>query len=183
MLSRLKSSSFEAGEYLELVKIDGFHRESLENIISIIQSREAVLDQTSLHNTLQQYAMIIHICNVFVFLTHERNSDKVLTPAEAMKVMRSEMRDFFHPEVIKLFFNKLSIYPLGTFVNLSSGEIAKIVGINDNFLMRPVVLVVLGGDNEEKIPKQRINLRQNPNIYIKKSIVDDVLTERFIDEF
>ncbi len=183
VIEKLKSSTEQSGEFLQRIRIEGFHHESLEAIIDIIKSRETVLDQTSLHDTLQQYAMVIHICNVFVYLTHERNSDRVVSPTDAMKIMRSEMKDFFHPDVIKLFFNKLSIYPIGTFVKLSSSETAKIVDINENYLMRPIVLVVLGGDKEVKLNKQRIDLRKNPNIYIKKSIVDDELTERFIDYF
>jgi hypothetical protein len=183
VLRKLNNNSNNAEEYLKLVNIESLQRESIENIIGIIQSRKMVLFQNSLGNILQQYAMIIHICNIFVFLTHALNVEKSMSPSEAMKAIRSEMRDFFHPEVIKLFFNKLSIYPIGTFVKLSSGEIAKIVDINENFLMRPLVLIVLGSDNQEKIPKQRLNLRENPNIYIKESTANDILTERFIDSF
>ncbi len=183
IIHHLRKSTEHSNEYLNLINIEGFHRESLEAIINIIQSRETVLDQTSLHDTLQQYAMVIHICNVFVYLTHQRESEKLISPTDAMKIMRGEMKDFFHPEVIKLFFNKLSIYPIGTFVKLSSSEIGKIVGVNENYLMRPIVLIVLSPDKQVMTSTKRVDLRKNPNIYIRKSIVDDELTERFIDYF
>lgn len=183
IMASLRRSSEHSSKYLQAIRINDFHNESLESIISIIQSRETVLDQTSLQNILQQFAMVIHICSVFVTLTHNRSGDNVLSPSDAMKTMRTEMRDFFHKDVIKLFFNNLSVYPVGTFVRLSSGEIAKVVGINENYLMRPVVLIIIGADKAEKNPQQRVNLLENPNLYIKRAIVDDLFTERFMDRF
>ena len=64
--------------------------------------------------------------------------------------------------IIKFFFNKLSIYPIGSYVQLSSKETAKIVGINENFIMRPIVMIVLDSEGREKPELNTINLREKP---------------------
>ena len=97
--------------------------------------------------------------------------------------MRNEMKNYFHPDIIKLFFNKLSIYPIGTFVKLKSSEIAKVVGINEGFLLRPVILIIKDEEGIEKLPFERIDLRSNPYLYILKPIRDDSLTETYLEAF
>jgi len=100
-----------------------------------------------------------------------------------MKKLRDSMNSFFHPDIIKIFFDKLSIYPLGSFVRLSSKETAKIVKINENFIMRPVVLIVLDEEGAVKSNPSRINLREKFNLYIKQPVLDESLTERFLHMF
>ena len=116
-------------------------------------------------------------------MTHNVSTGSSLSPLDAMKKMRDEMQNYFQPDIIKFFFNKLSIYPLGTFVKLSSNETAKIVKINENFIIRPEVIIVLDHAGKEKIVPVRINLRQKPNLYIKKAVRNDFLTEKYIDLF
>ncbi len=170
-------------KYIKLIKIADFHADSLEFLVNLIQEERQVLNKTTLNEAMYQYAMIIHVCSEFERLTHHKTYGEVIAPVDAMKKMRDGMQDYFHPDIIKLFFNKLSIYPLGSFVRLSSNEIAKIVAINENFIMRPTILVVIDNEGREKSVPTRINLREKPNIYIKKAILDDFLTEKFIDLF
>lgn len=170
-------------KYIGKIRIDDFHSDSLLFLISLVEEDKDVLTRTNLQEAMYQYAMIIHVCNEFERLTHINSFKEVFAPVDAMKLMRDEMRDYFHPDIIKLFFNKLSIYPLGSFVKLSSQETAKIVEINENFIMRPVIIIVLDPEGREKESPIKINLREKPNIYIKKAVVDEYLTEKFIDLF
>lgn len=172
-----------AKAYLDKIQIEKFHMESIGFLINFVKDEKQALKGTSLHDAIHQYAMVIHICTEFEKLTHQRTYGEIFSPVEAMKKMRDEMKDCFNQDIIKLFFNKLSIYPLGSFVKLSTKETAKIVDINDTFIMRPVVLVVLDTEGREKNTPIRLNLRQKPNIYIKKAIVDEFLTEKFMDYF
>jgi hypothetical protein len=173
----------EPAAYIEKIDIDDFHIESIQYLINLIYEDQQLLRKTSLREAMYQYSMVIHLCAEFESLTHQPAFGNALSPVDAMKTMRNEMKDYFHPDIIKLFFNKLSIYPLGSFVKLSSGETAKIVEVNENFIIRPVVMIVLDPDGREKLRPVRINLREKPNLYIKKAVVDDYLTEKYIDLF
>ena len=159
-------------------------KENLEVIISLIAKGEelpTMMDQLS--DEIHQYAMIIHICKVYEALTHQKTYGKKFSPSEAMKHLRSQMKDYFHPEIIRLFFNELSIYPLGSYVKLSSGETAKIVEVNKKFIMRPTVLIVLDENQKLKKPMVNVNLRQKPTLYIKESLMEDDIYSEFVDAF
>jgi hypothetical protein len=168
---------------LRQMQLSGPDFETIESLLSFARNDEQALSRTSMHETIYQYAMIIHVCCVFEQLTHQRTYGEVLSPVDALKKMRGEMKDYFHPEIIKLFFNHLSIYPLGSFVKLNSRETAKIVALNPGFIMRPVVSIVLDEDGQEKSVPVRINLRDKPNLYIKQAFMDDALTEKYIHLF
>ena len=181
----MKIDSYEQNpvEFINNITIDDFHIESIQYLIALVKDDQQVLKKTSLREAMYQYSMVIHLCFDFERLTHQVSSGNGLSPLDAMKKMRDEMQGYFQPDIIKFFFNKLSIYPLGTFVKLSSNEIAKIVKINENFIIRPEIIVVLDHSGKEKSVPVRINLREKPNLYIKKGVVNDFLTEKYIDLF
>ncbi len=170
-------------EYLRLMRLPGPFLETVEALLALARNNEQSLSRTSMHEAMAQYAMIIHVCCVFEQLTHQRSYGEVLAPVDALRKMRGEMKDYFHPEIIKLFFNHLSVYPLGSFVKLNSHETAKIVAMNPGFIMRPVVAIVLDEEDQEKPEPVRLNLRDKPNLYIKRAVVDDALVEKYINLF
>ena len=171
----------DPAKFINSISIDDFHIESIQYLINLIQEDQQILRKTSLREAMYQYSMVIHLCYEFEILTHQLSYGSALSPVDAMKKMRDEMKGYFHPDIIKLFFNKLSIYPLGTYVKLSSHETAKIVMVNENFIIRPVVMIVLDNEGREKFVPVRLNLREKPNLYIKKAVVNDYLTEKYID--
>jgi hypothetical protein len=172
-----------SSELIRNISISGFDMESLFFLHGLVNDRKKILGKTSIQEAMYQYAIIISLCNSFEKLMHRRVRGEFLPPVEAMKSMREEMNGYFNKDIVRIFFNKFSIYPIGSYVKLSTKEIAKIVAINPTFIMRPVVVIVLDSNGIDKVPPQRINLREKPNYYIKHSIIDDALSERYIALF
>ena len=168
--------------FISKINIDDFRIDSIIYLINIMQDTGEKSGQ-DLDEAMYQYSMVIRLCYEFEMLTHHFSYGNILSPVDAMKQMRDKMQDCFNKDIIKLFFNKLSLYPLGSFVQLSSNEIAKVVEINERFIIRPVVMVVVDNSGRNKSEPVRINLREKPNLYIKRAIVDDSLTEKYIDLF
>lgn len=183
ILQEIEEQDQEPEKFISNIIIDDFHTESIQYLITLVKEDQQVLQKTSLREAMYQYSMVIHLCYEFEKLTHQLGYGEALSPVDAMKKMRDSMADYFHPEIVKIFFNKLSIYPLGTFVKLSSSEVAKIVKINEHSLLRPEVIIVLDDEGLEKQTPVRLNLREKPNIYIKRAVIDEFLTEKFIDLF
>lgn len=170
-------------KFIEKIRIKDFHTDSIKALVSIVQQEQQFLSATTLTQAIHQYTMVIHICDKYESLTHQKGYGEISSPIEAMKTLCDKMKDYFNQEIIKFFFNRLSIYPLGSYVQLSSLETAKIVKINDNFIMRPVVMVVLDAEGREKIPPVKLNLREKPTVYIKKALTNETLYEKFINLF
>jgi len=170
-------------KFIEKIRIKDFHTDSIKALVSIVQQEQQFLSTTTLTQAIHQYTMVIHICDKYESLTHKKGYGEISSPIDAMKMLCDKMKDYFNQEIIKFFFNRLSIYPLGSYVQLSSLETAKIVKINDNFIMRPVVMIVLDGEGREKIPPIKLNLREKPTVYIKKALANEALYEKFINLF
>jgi len=173
----------ESEKLLDRIKIPEFHMESVQYLMTLARENGEALRQTNLREAMYQYSIVIHMAHEFEKLTHQPAYGATLSPVDAMRKIRDEMDGYFNPEIIKLFFNHLSIYPLGSFVKLSSGETAKIIGVNEKSIIRPTVMIILDEEGREKPLPARINLRLKPNLYIKRAVVDPFLTERYIDLF
>lgn len=183
LLKDIKQYEKNPDKYIDKIFIEDFHMDSVKQLISFIHEADVGLKENAMQEAMYQYSMVIHICFEYEKLTHIMGYGMILSPVDAMKKLRTEMSDNFHPEIIKLLLNKLSIYPLGSFVKLSSSEVAKIVKINEQSLLRPEVIIILNYDNDPKEVPVRLNLRQKPNIYIKNAISDEYLTKKYIDLF
>ncbi|HRU00478.1 MAG TPA: hypothetical protein P5239_02110 [Victivallales bacterium] len=165
------------------IVIDGLDMDSLALLSGLMNDDKLITTKTSVQESMYQYAIIVSLCNSYEKLMHKTLNGKYLPPAEAMKLMRNDMNGYFNKNIIKIFFNKFSVFPIGSFVKLNTKETAKIVEINDGFVMRPVVMVVLDSDDLEKIPPVRINLKEKPTLYIKNSILDEMLSEKYLTLF
>ncbi len=165
------------------ISISDMDMDSLALLSGLLNDEKNITGKTSVQESMYQYAIIISLCSSFEKLMHKMVKGEFLAPADAMKSLRDNMDSYFNRNIIKIFFNKLSIYPVGTFVRLNTREAAKIVDINPGLIMRPVVMIVLDTDELEKIPPVRMNLKEKPTIYIKHSLLDEMLSEKYLDLF
>jgi hypothetical protein len=173
----------ESVEYMRKMRLSNFDLESLLLIHGLVSNKKNVLIKTSVQESMYQYAVIVNLSSTFEKLTHSSHQGNILAAYDAMKLMRTEMDDYFSRDIIKIFFNEFSIYPIGTYVKLNTRETAKIVAINKNFVMRPVIIIVLDEEGREKIQPVKINLREKPNLHIKHGVVDPLLSEKYITLF
>ena len=125
---------------------------------------------------ISEGARIVAILEVYDALTHPRPyRQSKFIPYEAVKMIIQEGKESFDPNLVKVFLNLVTPYPLGSFVLLNNGEIGRIVGINDGFPLRPVVEIYF--DREGKPPEKptRIDLTKSFIIYIEKAVDENDL--------
>jgi len=96
--------------------------------------------QTS--GALHPYSQIITICDAYDALTTLRVYQKPHSPIEAIKVMTSLSGRHFNPDVFKGFVKMIGLYPIGTMVCLSTGEIGIVTKVNPETPSTPVVKVL-----------------------------------------
>lgn len=93
------------------------------------------------------FSRMIRIVALFEQLTTFYPGKKTFLPDEAMRELL-RLKNEVDPTLLKLFINWMGIYPVGSFVQLQSGEIAQIyAGSSDPLrFQRPVVCVLKDGD-------------------------------------
>ncbi len=123
---------------------------------------------------ISEFAKIVAIIEVYEAVTHPRPYHRVI-PYEGVKMVVQEARTSFEPKLVKTFLNYVTPYPPGSYVLLNSNEIGKVISINENLPMRPVIEVFINGGGKRLEKPKRIDLAKSPVLYISKALDESYL--------
>jgi HD-GYP domain-containing protein (c-di-GMP phosphodiesterase class II) len=88
---------------------------------------------------ISEMALILGVVDIFDALVSERPYRRRLLPHEAVKELLVAERRTFPREILKALVEQLSVYPLGTTVRLTTGEVGTVAKVNSGYPLRPVV--------------------------------------------
>ncbi len=104
------------------------------------------------------FARIAAIVDCYDAITSHRSYSRALPPSAAIKKMY-EWRDLeFQAELVEEFIQAVGIYPAGTLVELSSGEVAVVVAEYRTRRLRPKVMVLLDADKQPCLEVKIVDL-------------------------
>ncbi|MFQ5657663.1 MAG: HD-GYP domain-containing protein [Candidatus Methylomirabilales bacterium] len=92
------------------------------------------------------HTMIVTISDSYDALTTLRPYQRLFEPSEAVTLMRTLAGSTFDPEKLERFIDMLGIYPPGTVVRLTTGEIAVVTRPGSEDSSRPWVRTVQDGE-------------------------------------
>lgn len=99
-------------------------------------------------NDIPVFARIAGIVDSYDAMTSQRAYAKAMSPSQAIKALY-EWRDVhFQAELVEEFIQAIGLYPAGTLVELSSGEVAIVVAESRSRRLKPTVMVVLDRDKK-----------------------------------
>ncbi len=100
--------------------------------------------------TLRLFPRIVTVADYFDAMTTPRVYQPPFTPDRALRFIMAKSGEFFDPFIAKVFVHAMGMYPIGTVVELDTGEKALVVRQNENkrFIHRPIV-TLLGGSSLE----------------------------------
>ncbi len=117
-------------------------------------------------DAIPQVARMAAICDSFDF--HLTGSDRsvALDPAAAIEAMRADS-GAYDPEILRVFIETVGLYPVGSFVVLTSRKLAMVIDEGGKDPLRPVVQAFYSLDTGERILPHRIALSEgNDNEHI-----------------
>jgi HD-GYP domain-containing protein (c-di-GMP phosphodiesterase class II) len=88
-------------------------------------------------------ARIVSVADCFDALTSKRSYRKAEERRQALSLLQAGAGRAFDPRVVRTFVRMVGIFPVGSLVRLSSGEVAVVVRNHDRLLARPAVRLVL----------------------------------------
>lgn len=98
---------------------------------------------------IHPFCQVVRVCDVYTRLTSELSDRPALLPDQAIKRMVESKPGTFDPLVLTVFVNMMGLYPTGTVVTLSTGEVAVVVHPNPENPKRPLVAVVRSPSGED----------------------------------
>ena len=104
------------------------------------------------------FARIAAIVDCYDAITSHRSYARAIPPSTAIKMLY-EWKDIdFQAELVEEFIQAVGIYPAGTLVELSSGEVAVVVAEYRTRRLRPKVMVLLDADKQALAAIRTIDL-------------------------
>jgi hypothetical protein len=113
-------------------------------------------------------ARIAAVADVFIALISPRPHRPALLPSEAMQeVLRGTRDQLYDPAAVRGLLRTVSLFPIGSCVELSDGRIGTVIRANHDEYTRPVVEIAAAVHPGEP---EAINLSQTPDLHIRRAL-------------
>jgi HD-GYP domain-containing protein (c-di-GMP phosphodiesterase class II) len=104
------------------------------------------------------------IVDCFAALTNHRPYAAAVSSYEALRNITAWGGDFFHEPLVQQFVSSVGVFPVGSLIELSSGEVAVVVEHSKVRRLRPRVLVVTGPDKTPAAYPTMVDLLYDPKM-------------------
>lgn len=91
--------------------------------------------------------------------------------------MLMQMADKFGAATLKALVGSIGLFPIGSYVRLSSGEIGRVVDVKKENPMRPEVEVLLNSERQPPRQPRTLDLLAIPHIYVSRALTASDLRE------
>ena len=116
------------------------------------------------------FARIVRICDAYDAMITARPYQSIpYLPHFALRVIWGYKDTYFDPILVKTFIQVVGIYPIGSCLELNSGEIGVVMRQNPGYLDLPIVKIVVD-KNQKRNDGRMIDLSYERNVEIVKPI-------------
>jgi HD-GYP domain-containing protein (c-di-GMP phosphodiesterase class II) len=117
-------------------------------------------------------ARILGVADVFEALSHPRTYRSPYTALEALEMIVGMQEAYFSPRVVAALVNEISAFPLDSYVQLSTGEIARVVATNPSNMLRPTVELVWDADWKPVDSPFTVELAERPEVTVARALLE-----------
>jgi HD-GYP domain-containing protein (c-di-GMP phosphodiesterase class II) len=161
-------------------KASDFHVFYGEQILSQIPSiPEKVLQITSQHheredgtgyphglssNLISTYAKMAAIVDIYENMIAKgmNTPDSPVSPFEAIKILWDLRRTWLNPTLVQQFAHCVGLFPVGSLIELNTGEVAIVLTQSRTNRMQPTIMIVLDKEKQPYDSPITVDLANNP---------------------
>jgi HD-GYP domain-containing protein (c-di-GMP phosphodiesterase class II) len=121
-------------------------------------------------NYINERALIVSVTDAFVAMINSKVYRNSMTGYQAMKTLVSENASYFSPEMLKLFVKIMGVYPIGSDAVLNDGRKARILDVNADAPLRPVIQIIAGKNGDAVKNGEKINLLMDKSLFITRAL-------------
>jgi HD-GYP domain-containing protein (c-di-GMP phosphodiesterase class II) len=107
---------------------------------------------------------IAAIVDTFDALTAQRPYAKAVSPSTALSMLYKWRGSFFDAALVEQFIRCIGIFPLGSVVELNSGEVGIVIAQNTEKRLQPRVMVIRDASGNALKPQKLLDLAREPKI-------------------
>lgn len=102
------------------------------------------------------------IVDCFTAITSDRAYSDAKNPHDALQLLYKWSDRYFHPALVEQFAQCVGVFPVGTLVELSCGDVGIVVGQSRTRRLKPKVMVILGPDKKPHARPHVLDLITEP---------------------
>lgn len=111
-------------------------------------------------NEIPVFGRIAAIVDCYDAITSDRIYASAMPPSLAIKQLYKWKDVYFQAEIVEEFIQAVGIYPAGTVIELTSGEVAIVVAASRTRRLRPEIMLLLDADKKPLSEMNFINLQE-----------------------
>jgi HD-GYP domain-containing protein (c-di-GMP phosphodiesterase class II) len=122
---------------------------------------------------IHQYSKIVGLADSFEALSHSRIFRKAFHPTDALKVTIEGNKIYFDKKILKTMIDVLSMYPVGSVVQLNNKKVALVIQSVEGMPMRPIIRMLESASGAFAPTKEVIDLSKDHMRYITGLVYPD----------
>ena len=119
---------------------------------------------------IREEAKILGIVDVLEACIHERPYRRAMTGYQLFHELTLGATERFAGRIVKALLKCFSLYPYNEYVLLNTGEIGKVVEINETNLLRPRLRMLFDSKGQPFEDQPELDLETNPSRHIHKAV-------------
>ena len=133
-------------------------------------------------NEIDENAKIIGIVDTYEAITNERPYKKRKSPFTAIREIIRSRKGHFSPNLVKALLENLSVFPFGSYVQLNSKDIGKVITINEGVALRPVIKIIYNSEGRRYKDAKIVDLQKEPLLFITDVVSQEKLKHLNIED-
>ncbi|WP_447972478.1 HD-GYP domain-containing protein [Nitrospira sp. Kam-Ns4a] len=122
---------------------------------------------------IHEFAFVIGLSDILDAMLRSRLNRQAMLPFEAVRLLLVREKAAFPTRIFKSLLQQFSLFPVGTWVKLTSGETGEVLRLNPRFPLRPVVKIMIDQAGQRLREPREIDLSASPLVHVAE-IVDRV---------
>jgi len=124
-------------------------------------------------NEISEYARIASIADSYESQISKRSYRQKVYFYHAMRNLLSSGVNRFDPVILRVFLSRMSVYPIGSIVELNDNTVGIIIGSIPEKPLRPIIKMIID-ENKKRVEGTKIvNLLDEANLYIVRALDEE----------
>jgi len=132
-------------------------------------------------NSIEEYARIASIADSYEAQISNRSYRKKVYFYHAMRSLLSSGVNRFDPVILRVFLSRMSVYPIGSIVELNDKKIGIIVGSMPEKPLRPIIKLIFDENKKKFEDTVIISLLENTSLYIARALDENDIDINIFD--
>lgn len=121
---------------------------------------------------IHEYARITSIADTYDALTSDRPYRPALSPSQAYEFMLAGSGTHFDPDILREFLRHIALYPIGSIVRLSTGDVGIVTNVFPGLQTRPIVRLIADGSNCPYESPLEMDLSEKLTVFVEEVLND-----------